>query len=287
MTQARKSEPEETAAAVWESYTIPCPFCGREELSIKGLFARADNTLPAHLAGVPEACDCPQATAATAANRAANAAAERGADEAKAEQLFRDSGMPLPFKPRTLALWQRATPDQQAAYHAAVNFAKACMARRPASLFIAGDIGTGKTFLASCLARDLIRRGRSVKWANVGDFFREIKRAFMPSNKETEREIIAGYTMPSVLVLDDLGKERPTEWGAEQLFSLVNSRYERQRAVIVTTNYGGDELIRRLTPKAADGGADDTTARAIVDRLREMCVSVILTGESHRTKRTP
>lgn len=289
-TTPRTSEPAAALAEAafcspeWLSYTMPCPWCEGRELSIKGLFAKAEGQLPPELANIPEHCTCSGAQAHTAARIAEQAETDLAARQARQKRLFAASGMPQPFKARTLALWQRNTPAAATAYAAAVEFARHIMLRQPASLFIAGDIGTGKTFLASCLARDLIRRGREVKWANVGDFFRTIKRAFLPNSKESEGEIMACYTKPPILVLDDLGKERPTEWGAEQLFALINARYDKARALIVTTNYGGEELIRRLTPRAADGIADDTTARAIVDRLREVCKPVILTGASWRSQ---
>ena len=84
-------------------------------------------------------------------------------------------------------------------------------------------------------------------------------------------------------MLDDLGKESPTEWAVEQLFSIINGRYDEGKPLIVTTNYGSEDLVKRLTPRPdANGYADDTTARAIVDRLRGVAKCVKLQGKSKR-----
>ena len=79
------------------------------------------------------------------------------------------------------------------------------------------------------------------------------------------------------LVLDDLGKESPTDWTLGQVFRVVNDRYENMRPVVVTTQYGKGDLIRRL---AKNG--DEETAVAIVSRLAEMCDKYELQGRDRR-----
>jgi hypothetical protein len=70
---------------------------------------------------------------------------------------------------------------------------------------------------------------------------------------------------------------------AEQLFALFNHRYDYNRPTIVTTNYSGADLVKRLTPRPdMQGYADDTTAQAIVDRLRGTAMAIILDGASKR-----
>ncbi len=136
--------------------------------------------------------------------------------------------------------------------------------------------------LASCLALDLIRCGKSVLWSNVGDLLRSLRATFNAKD-QNEEMIISRFAHASILVLDDLGKERPTEWAAEQLFAIFNRRYDYGKPTIVTTNYSGSDLIKRLTPKPdMTGYADDTTARAIVDRLRGTASTIILEGNSKR-----
>lgn len=267
--------------------TKKCPFCGRELLTLAGAVVLDDPADPRRsaLQGLEMACTCEAALYADAqidaeiealrAVKTANARAERLRSRLEA------SNLPSEWHGRGLSAWQRRTPNEQAAYDAAVAFGSRIRKGEHPCLYISGPIGTGKTMLASCLSVDLIRLGCAVLWSNVGDVLRSLRATF--NGAGNEEAIISRYASPSILVLDDLGKERPTEWAAEQLFAIFNRRYERGKTTIVTTNYGGIDLVKRLTPRPdASGYADDTTARAIVDRLRGTANIIILEGNSKR-----
>ena len=92
---------------------------------------------------------------------------------------------------------------------------------------------------------------------------------------------VDAYTDVPLLVIDDLGKEQPTEWAISRIYAIINARYEALMPTIITTNYSEAELLRRLTPKDSN---DTTTADAAIDRLREMCAAIVTTGDSWRTK---
>lgn len=267
--------------------TKKCPFCGKNLLTLHGAVVKDDPTDPRQsaLCGLEMACDCDAARLADAQFDAEIEASRRARTaSARAERLrarLEASNMPTEWHKRGLSAWLRRTPNEQAAYDAAVAFGRRIKHGERPSLYIAGPIGTGKTMLASSLSLDLIRLGCSVLWSNVGDVLRSLRATF--SNNENEEAVIARYTAPPILVLDDLGKERPTEWASEQLFAIFNRRYEQGKTTVVTTNYGGPDLVKRLTPRPdATGYADDTTAQAIVDRLRGTANLIILEGESKR-----
>lgn len=268
--------------------TTTCVHCGAKLLTVSGLWAVADEDDPRAkaLAGLSMECSCPGAVAAEEERQARMAADYKTQQEAKRAARFAndwaESGMAQAWKERGLSKWERKTRSQQDAYAAAAAFGKAHSAGQARSLFVVGDIGTGKTYLCSCLAADLLRRGKRVCWTNVSDVLRDIRESYNQT-RVSEADVIRKYTCPAVLVLDDLGKEKPSEWALTQLFSVVNSRYDAGRPIIVTTNYGGADLVKRLTPKPDfTGWEDDTTARAIVDRLRAMSVVIKLEGRSCR-----
>ena len=270
--------------------TTVCPFCGEKILTALGLFVSEDSNDPRYAAtiGLKSVCECETAKRIAEEEKLAQDAKEReiqAEKEAKrTKRIFEASGMPAKWQEeRSLKRWRQDEPSQREAYAAAVEFGKALMQRQETeSLYIVGDIGTGKTYLSSCLCADLMRKGKRIMWRNMSDILREIRACF--NGKQTnEVETMQAFVNAPVLVLDDLGKERPTEWAAEQLFCIVNGRYDEGRATIITTNYGADELVRRLTPRPdANGYADDTTARAIVDRLRGVSKCVKLQGGSKR-----
>lgn len=267
-----------------------CPHCGKKILSMVGLFVSMDPTDERHAAtiGLKRACDCDTAKHLAKEEKAQEEAKERektAKERIKAERTrFINAGMPENWQQeRGLNRWTKDDASRQQAYDAAVCFGVGMSTRTaPRSLYIVGDIGAGKTFLCSCLCADLVRRKVRVLWRNVSDILREIRASF-GKKENREQEVMASFMKPAVLVLDDLGKERPTEWAVEQLFAVLNARYDARKPVIVTTNYGGEELVKRLTPR---GESDDTTARAIVDRLRGTCKCVKLEGSSRRTYET-
>lgn len=270
-----------------DSLTKECPFCGRKLLTLTGAVVQDDPNDPrrSSVEGLEMACTCSAAKSADARIDAEIEASRRKKTATAREERLRarlaDSNMPETWHQRGLCAWQRRTPNEQAAYDAAVTFGRLVKGGEHPCLYIAGPIGTGKTMLASCLSLDLIRLGHSVLWSNVGDLLRALRGTFNSSEKE--QDVIDRFTAPPILVLDDLGKERPSEWAAEQLFAIFNARYDRAKITIVTTNYGGPDLVRRLTPRPdASGYADDTTAKAIVDRLRGTSNLIILEGESKR-----
>ena len=266
--------------------TTKCPFCGRTLLTFSGLLVSLDSEDARcdSLRGLEQLCECDTAKRTAEEEKLAQDTLRRSRDEKQKNEAlnarFKNAGFPDAWKDRALSCWNTDTLPRQQAREAVSAFGAEVMrsGRPTSSLFIAGDIGTGKTYLASCLAADLIRRKVQVRWCNVGDVLRAIRSSFDQKNV-TEEDVIRRFTDPQVLVLDDLGKERPTEWATEQLFSIINTRYDAQKPVIVTTNYGGADLVKRLT---ARGDSDDTTPRAIVDRLRAMSKVIKLEGESWR-----
>lgn len=289
MTQTNEYNTPVEARTIPGELVTTCPHCGAKIRTMLGQFVATDPEDPraAILCGLPDVCSCETAKRTAEEQNALKEAKER--EKSKTAELLRfksrweASGMPDAWLDRGLRRWERSEPSQEAAYDAAVVFGSSLLAGSwPRSLYVVGDIGAGKTFLSSCLCADLLRKGRRILWRNVSDVLREIRASYDRRDVQ-ETEVIARFTKPPVLVLDDLGKERPTEWAMEQLFSIINARYDAGKPLIVTTNYGGEDLVKRLTPRPdSTGYADDTTARAIVDRLRGMSKLVVLAGASRR-----
>lgn len=111
------------------------------------------------------------------------------------------------------------------------------------SLVLTGEVGSGKTHTAVAVARALFLAGRTVEcWATV-----DLLDALRPDGG-VELDQLADV---DVLVLDDLGAERPSEWVAERLYALVNRRWLYERPTIVTTNLVLGELATGLGARAA------------------------------------
>lgn len=143
------------------------------------------------------------------------------------------------------------------------------------SVYIVGDVGVGKTYYATAIAKQLIDCGKSVKVIDTPRFVSSLKGTF--GSDLTEDKVMYEYTNCDVLVIDDMGKESPSDWVLMQMFRLINERYEQMRPIVITTQFSPRDLANRL---AKNG--DKETAKAIVSRLAESCQSFHMRGKDRR-----
>ncbi len=135
-------------------------------------------------------------------------------------------------------------------------------------LWIQGDVGTGKTTLAMLVSKAALDAGRSVAIYSLPRLL-NLLRESMDSDRGMV-DFMDRLTAVDLLHLDDLGAENQTDWVLEQLYSIVNSRYEAERSIVATTNLMPDELSERLGART-------------VSRLVEICGDLIpLYGEDKR-----
>ena len=140
------------------------------------------------------------------------------------------------------------------------------------SLFITGQVGSGKTFLASALAMRLIDSGLKVRFETTVGLLRELRGAV--NSKQTD--VFERCVGCDVLILDDLGKETPTEFALSVLYEIIDIRYANGLPTIITSNYQGDGLVERM----ADANVE--TAKAIVSRICGTCKAVELNEKDWR-----
>ena len=127
-------------------------------------------------------------------------------------------------------------------------------------LWIQGDVGTGKTTLAMLVSKAALEHGRSVAIYSLPRLLNLLREAM--GSEEGKLDFIDRLAAVDLLHIDDLGAEHQTDWVLEQLYSIVNARYEAERAIVATTNLMPDELDERL-------------GRRTVSRLVEICGDII------------
>jgi DNA replication protein DnaC len=203
-------------------------------------------------------------TASDCACRAARIAKARTASlEGRLPKLYRGVSFDRPPLPEIA----RTAPDQVQKVKRYVRDIDQNV-ERGRGLWFWGDVGTGKTTLAMLVSKAAIDAGHSVAIYSLPRLLNLLRESLESSGGLID--LLDRLGAVDLLHIDDLGAENHTDWVMEQLYSIVNTRYEAQRAIVATTNLMPDELGERLGERT-------------VSRLVEICGDpVALTGEDKR-----
>lgn len=158
-------------------------------------------------------------------------------------------------------------------------------------LLLVGTIGVGKTHLAVGIAKALIlKKGIACLFCDYRELLKQIQNSYNESVKTTELDVLRPVFEAEVLVLDELGAVKPTEWVWDTVSLILNTRYNENRTTIITTNFEDQpsaNTVRSLSPARA-AARDETLGDRIGDRMRsrlhEMCRIVKMEGEDFRQK---
>jgi DNA replication protein DnaC len=137
-------------------------------------------------------------------------------------------------------------------------------------LWLFGDVGTGKTSLAMLVSKAALEAGRSVAIYSMPRLLSDIKETYEDNSERSYMQLFERLVGVDLLHIDDLGAEKRTDWVLEQLYSIINERWQEQRSIVVTTNLVDvDELRTQIGPRT-------------VSRLHEMCDLIPIMGRDRR-----
>lgn len=136
-------------------------------------------------------------------------------------------------------------------------------------LYLFGPVGTGKTYSVNALAIELLKNSLDVRIFDLPVLLDQIRSSFSNDSQEIESRTIRDLSDIEVLIIDDIGVEKITDWVLESLYKLINTRYENSKTTIFTSNHNLGELASRTNDR-------------ITSRITEMCKIIEVKGKDKR-----
>lgn len=144
-------------------------------------------------------------------------------------------------------------------------------------LLYLGRCGVGKTHLAVAALKELIKKGINGLFYDFRDLLKEIQDSYNPNTHTSELKILAPVFEAEVLVLDELGASKPTEWVQETMTHIINKRYNEKKVTIFTSNYLDIPL-----GTSYDETLTDRVGVRLRSRLHEMGRRIMMEGDDYR-----
>lgn len=195
-------------------------------------------------------------------------------------ELLGAARIPRRYEECSLSNYQLATNN--GSQLRAFNYAYRLVREYPSvdrGLLLMGTCGVGKTHISVAILRELMeKKGVSCLFYEMGSLLKEIQNSYNPISQTSELTVLTPVIEAEVLVLDELGASKPTDWVRDTMMHVINTRYNDRRLTIFTTNY----LDRRSSER--DEILEDRVGIRLRSRLFEMCKTVQIEGEDYRRR---
>ncbi len=145
-------------------------------------------------------------------------------------------------------------------------------------LLLMGSVGTGKTHLSVAILRGLIEKGVPSLFYEFGALLKEIQNSYNPVSQTSEQNVLAPVYEAEVLVLDELGAVKPSDWVRDTMMQIISTRYNNRKLTIFTTNY--TDACRH----AGEETLEERIGVRLRSRLYEMCKTVMIEGDDYRRR---
>jgi DNA replication protein DnaC len=215
--------------------------------------------------------------------------------ERRVARMIARTNIPRRYEHCTLESFETAFPSAtrslKSAHLSARKFVESYpLETRGTGLLLTGTIGVGKTHLAVGILQALVtERGATGLFYDYRELLKQVQNSYNRQVQATELEILAPVFEAEVLVLDELGASKPTDWVWDTVAHILNTRYNDRRTTIITTNYAnlpplGFESTSGARASMREETLGDRIGERMRSRLQEMCVVIEMQGEDFRQK---
>jgi DNA replication protein DnaC len=139
-----------------------------------------------------------------------------------------------------------------------------------------GPVGVGKTHLSISILSELMKKGINCLFYEFGSLLKEVQNSYDPISQTSELKVLKPVFNAEVLVLDELGALKPTDWVRETMMQIISTRYNDKKLTIFTTNYLDES--NALTEETLE----ERIGVRLRSRLYEMCKTVHVEGDDYR-----
>ncbi len=210
--------------------------------------------------------------------------------QVRASRLLKRAAIPRRYEHCTLDTFEPGYGQADQSLAAAYLMARQFVSGYPVTtegrgLLLTGSVGVGKTHLAVGIVHALIaEKGVHALFCDYRELLKRIQESYNPQVASTELQILTPIFEAEVLILDELGAQKPTDWVWDTVALILNTRYNDKRTTLITTNYpnapaalarSADKVIREET-------LGDRIGERMRSRLAEMCVEVEMRGNDLR-----
>ena len=203
-------------------------------------------------------------------------------------RLLESAGIPSRYKSCDFSTYVTSAGDSLAVARLTVEKWADQYPLEKTGLLLVGPSGVGKTHLSVAALKKLIKKGTHCLFSDYRELLKQIQNSYNQSSQITELDLLRPIFETEVLLLDDLGAVRPSEWVWDTVSIILNARYNEKRTTIVTANFVNEAAHSSETNTTKRAGREETLGDRIGERMRsrlhEMCRIVEINGRDFRQK---